>query len=52
MRPTVGDLISIMEIIAPVCWAEVWDNAGLQVGEASAAAGRILLALEITDADR
>ena len=47
MRPTVGDMISIMNGIAPEQWAESWDNAGLQIGEASVPVDRALIALEI-----
>ena len=50
MRPTVGDMIAILNKIAPERWAESWDNVGLQFGEASAPVGRVLVALEISEA--
>ena len=49
MRPTVGDVISIMDTIAPEAWAEDWDNVGLQAGEMSAPIDRVLVALEISE---
>lgn len=48
MKPTVGDIAAIMDAIAPLTWAESWDNAGLQTGDTAALAERILVALEIT----
>lgn len=50
MKQAVGDLISMMDTIAPERWAEDWDNVGLQVGEAGTPVDKVLLALEITDA--
>lgn len=49
MKPTVGDVIAVMENIAPRSWAESWDNVGLQAGDTGACADVILLALEITE---
>lgn len=50
MRPTVGNIIDILNKIAPEGWAESWDNTGLQAGEASAPVDRVLIALEISEA--
>ncbi|MFZ5815156.1 MAG: Nif3-like dinuclear metal center hexameric protein [Bacillota bacterium] len=47
---TVGKIAAYIEELAPPEWAEQWDNVGLQVGEPSAPAGRILVALELTGA--
>ncbi|MFZ5822916.1 MAG: Nif3-like dinuclear metal center hexameric protein [Bacillota bacterium] len=44
----VGKIAAYLEELAPLEWAEQWDNVGLQVGEPSAAARRILVALELT----
>jgi dinuclear metal center YbgI/SA1388 family protein len=47
---TVGQIAAYIEELAPPAWAEEWDNVGLQVGEPSAPANRILVALELTNA--
>jgi dinuclear metal center YbgI/SA1388 family protein len=39
-----------MEELAPLDWAEAWDNVGLQVGDPGRAVSRVLVALEATDA--
>ena len=39
------DVIESVERLAPICLAESWDNPGLQVGNSSANANRILVAL-------
>ena len=49
MRPTVGDILSVMNAIAPERWAESWDNVGLQLGESCAPVDRVLVALEISE---
>lgn len=45
---TVGTVAAHIEELAPVSWAEQWDNVGLQVGDPEAAVSRILVALELT----
>lgn len=50
MGTTVADVMAILEAWAPPAWAEPWDNVGLQVGAPDRPAGRILVALEVTDA--
>lgn len=47
-KPTVGNITAYMEELAPLHWAESWDNVGLQVGASDRPAGRILVALELT----
>lgn len=48
MTATVGKISAYMEELAPLEWAEQWDNVGLQVGAPSTLVGRILVALELT----
>lgn len=48
-KATVGEICGVIEELAPLHWAESWDNVGLQVGDPSRWAGRILVALELTD---
>lgn len=45
---TAGDVLDIIEEIAPPHLAEKWDNVGLQTGSRSAPAGKILVALEVS----
>lgn len=45
---TVGKIAAFMEELAPLHWAESWDNVGLQVGEPSRPVRRVLVALEVT----
>lgn len=45
---TVGKIATYMEELAPLAWAESWDNVGLQVGDPGRPARRILVALELT----
>jgi len=47
---TVGTIAAYIEELAPLHWAESWDNVGLQVGDPAAAVQRVLVALELTDA--
>ena len=49
MKPTVGNIIDMMNKIAPEQWAESWDNVGLQAGETPAPIDRVLIALEISE---
>lgn len=46
---TVGTIAAYIEELAPLYWAESWDNVGLQVGDPAAAVQRVLVALELTD---
>jgi dinuclear metal center YbgI/SA1388 family protein len=50
MSPTVGDWLRILDGFFPSYLAEDWDNAGLQVGDRSWAADRVLVALDPTAA--
>jgi len=47
---TVALVAELLEELAPSHWAESWDNVGLLIGHPDRAAGRILVALELTDA--
>ena len=49
ITPRVSDIVGILNVLAPFALAEEWDNAGLQVGNPAAPAGKIMVAL---DADR
>ncbi len=48
MKPTVADLLGILDFLAPQRLAEKWDNVGLLVGNPSAGAGSILIGLDPT----
>ncbi len=50
MTATVADVMAVMEDWAPLSWAESWDNVGLQIGDPRRPVGRVLCALELTDA--
>lgn len=45
---TVGDILNVMEIIAPAELAEEWDNVGLQVGSRQWPVTRLFTALDAT----
>jgi dinuclear metal center YbgI/SA1388 family protein len=45
---TIGKVAGYIEELAPLAWAESWDNVGLQVGDPGRPARRILVALELT----
>ncbi|MDF2626655.1 MAG: hypothetical protein K0R39_486 [Symbiobacteriaceae bacterium] len=45
---TIGKIAGYIEELAPLAWAESWDNVGLQVGDPARPASRILVALELT----
>lgn len=47
--PTIGKIAEYVEELAPLAWAESWDNVGLQLGDPRRPATRILVALEVTD---
>jgi dinuclear metal center YbgI/SA1388 family protein len=46
--PTVGDWFSVLDGLYPTSWAEDWDSTGLQVGDLSWEASRVLVALDPT----
>ncbi|MBW2030159.1 MAG: Nif3-like dinuclear metal center hexameric protein [Deltaproteobacteria bacterium] len=46
--PTVKEVIGVIEEIAPACWAEEWDNPGLQVGSLGGEVKKILMSLDPT----
>jgi dinuclear metal center YbgI/SA1388 family protein len=46
MTPKVSDVLGIINKIAPVAFAEDWDNVGLQVGDPALPAPRIMVALD------
>jgi len=46
ITPKVSDVLGIINSLAPFALAEEWDNAGLQVGNPSAFAGNIMVALD------
>lgn len=46
MNPRISDIIEIIDRIAPFRFAEEWDNVGLQVGDPSASASKIMVALD------
>jgi dinuclear metal center YbgI/SA1388 family protein len=45
----VGDLLKVLDRLAPFALAEPWDNCGLLVGDEAAAVDRILVTLELTE---
>ena len=47
MKTTVADLCVAMNEIAPVRFAEEWDNPGLLVGDTNASVKKIMLALDL-----
>jgi dinuclear metal center YbgI/SA1388 family protein len=44
------DLLTALDRIAPVRYAEPWDNVGLLTGDPAAAVGRVLLTIDLTHA--
>jgi dinuclear metal center YbgI/SA1388 family protein len=44
------DLLSILDAVAPLRWAEPWDNVGLLTGEPDADIRRVLLTIDLTHA--
>ena len=46
MKATVGDMMDIMETLAPLSLAEDWDNAGLQIGHRDQPVNRVMVALD------
>lgn len=45
---TIGKVAALMEELAPLGWAESWDNVGLQLGDPGRTVERLLVALELT----
>ena len=46
----VGELVSLIDTLAPFETAEEWDNVGLLLGSAKASVSRVLIALDVTAA--
>lgn len=46
--PTVGEIVVVLEQLAPLALAEEWDNVGLLVGDAAWPAERVMTCLTIT----
>ncbi len=44
--PKISDIVGILNVLAPFGLAEEWDNAGLQVGDPAASAGKIMVSLD------
>jgi dinuclear metal center YbgI/SA1388 family protein len=44
------DLLAVLDAIAPLRWAEPWDNVGLLTGDPGAPVTRVLLAIDVTHA--
>jgi dinuclear metal center YbgI/SA1388 family protein len=42
------DLLPLLDAIAPLRWAEPWDNVGLLTGDPAAAVTRVLLTIDLT----
>ena len=50
MKPTVLDIISILEALAPEHTAEPWDNSGFQLGDKNAPVHKVAVSLDPTPA--
>lgn len=48
-QPIVLDIYNFIDLIAPFDTAESWDNVGLLIGSTYSSAGKVLLALDITE---
>ncbi len=46
---SLGDVIGVLETLAPTALAESWDKVGLQVGDAAQAVSRALLCIDLTE---
>src|SRR5262245_6408348 len=46
--PTVGEIVVVLDQLAPLALAEEWDNVGLLVGDAAWPADRVMTCLTIT----
>jgi dinuclear metal center YbgI/SA1388 family protein len=44
------DLLPVLDAVAPLRWAEPWDNVGLLTGDPGSAVTRVLLAIDLTHA--
>ncbi len=44
-----AEVIAVLETIAPLAWAEAWDNVGLLVASEVASVERILLTIDLTE---
>lgn len=44
------DLLAVLDTVAPLRWAEPWDNVGLLIGDPGAAIARALLTIDLTPA--
>jgi dinuclear metal center YbgI/SA1388 family protein len=44
------DLLAVLDAIAPLRWAEPWDNVGLLTGDPGASVTRVLLTVDVTHA--
>ncbi|MGF1572095.1 MAG: Nif3-like dinuclear metal center hexameric protein [Sumerlaeia bacterium] len=50
LHPTVSDVLGAVNRIAPPVLAESWDQIGLQIGNPNSRTGKLLIALEISEA--
>jgi len=48
LRMRLTDLLSVLEELAPIRYAESWDNVGLLVGDAGQRVSRVLLTIDYT----
>jgi len=48
MRPTIKEILELINAFAPFSLAEDWDNSGLQVGKTDWPGARVLVALDAT----
>ncbi|ACN16024.1 conserved hypothetical protein [Desulforapulum autotrophicum HRM2] len=48
MKPSIADLLDLIDSMAPFSLAEAWDNSGLQVGSRTWPGSKVLLALDVT----
>lgn len=46
---TVGEILSVLESLAPYSLAESWDNCGLMTGDRTAVVDKVLCALDVTE---
>lgn len=48
MKPSIAELIDLIDRMAPFSLAEAWDNSGLQAGSRTWPGSKVLLALDVT----
>ena len=48
MKPSITDLLDLIDRMAPFTLAEAWDNSGLQAGNRTWPVSRVLTALDVT----